>query len=291
MFQIRQGCLLPSHGFSVVVRRLTVFGNLRIYAYFQLPKHFVTCYPSSSMGCLGIHHKPFLIESRIGKIGCYHIPLYRLSSRNGDKRTRTVTSATGSTLLKISKGAELESHSKDSCGSENPTTENQNGELYPFSAGGFGFYGRSADWMPKASLGDLVVPTGWRRWGRPMDFPSFCAFRPKGLKGDNRPTAHPTSSTFLTTHLCLGRVFSVACFSPLSHYLEKVSHRFGTRYYHYHRTIRHPIRIANRPNCKSGALPTELYPRAKWSMHEGVRCFFYSPALGAILDLNQRPRP
>uniref|UniRef100_A0A7N2ME81 Uncharacterized protein n=1 Tax=Quercus lobata TaxID=97700 RepID=A0A7N2ME81_QUELO len=22
--------------------------------------------------------------------------------------------------------------------------------------------------------GDLVVPTGWRRWGRPMDFPSFC---------------------------------------------------------------------------------------------------------------------
>ncbi|CBI32838.3 unnamed protein product, partial [Vitis vinifera] len=26
---------------------------------------------------------------RIGKIGCYHITLYRLSSRVGDKRTRT----------------------------------------------------------------------------------------------------------------------------------------------------------------------------------------------------------
>ncbi|KAF8091073.1 hypothetical protein N665_0454s0014 [Sinapis alba] len=26
---------------------------------------------------------------RIGKIGCYHIALYRLSSRVGDKRTRT----------------------------------------------------------------------------------------------------------------------------------------------------------------------------------------------------------
>ncbi|KAF6174454.1 hypothetical protein GIB67_030562 [Kingdonia uniflora] len=26
---------------------------------------------------------------RIVKIGCYHIPLYRLSSRAGDKRTRT----------------------------------------------------------------------------------------------------------------------------------------------------------------------------------------------------------
>jgi hypothetical protein len=38
----------------------------------------------------------------------------------------------------------------------------------------------------------------------------------------------------------------VACFGPLSHYLEKVSHRF-----------RYKIQ---RPNCKSGALPTELYP-------------------------------
>ena len=52
--------------------------------------------------------------------------------------------------------------------------------------------------------------------------------------------------------------------------------------------------VPQRPNCKSGALPTELYPpRAKWSMHERVRCFFYSfPWRSwAILDLNQRPRP
>ena len=86
---------------------------------------------------------------RIGKIGCYHIALYRLSSRVGDKRTRTAdirrrvnhrlsgppTDSTieandrqelppehslqlssycalqRATLLKISKGDELESHS------------------------------------------------------------------------------------------------------------------------------------------------------------------------------------
>ena len=33
--------------------------------------------------------------------------------------------------------------------------------------------------------GDLVVPTGWRRWGRSMNFPSFCRISLKGLKGDS----------------------------------------------------------------------------------------------------------
>ena len=33
--------------------------------------------------------------------------------------------------------------------------------------------------------GDLVVPTGWRQWGRSMDFPSFCYISLKGLKGDS----------------------------------------------------------------------------------------------------------
>nr|XP_007133836.1 hypothetical protein PHAVU_011G213000g [Phaseolus vulgaris]ESW05830.1 hypothetical protein PHAVU_011G213000g [Phaseolus vulgaris] len=33
--------------------------------------------------------------------------------------------------------------------------------------------------------GDLVVPTGWRRWGRSMDSFSFCHISLKGLKGDS----------------------------------------------------------------------------------------------------------
>ncbi|KAG9455494.1 hypothetical protein H6P81_000002 [Aristolochia fimbriata] len=37
------GCLLPAHGFSSS-SKVNLFGNLRIYAYFQLPKHFVACY-------------------------------------------------------------------------------------------------------------------------------------------------------------------------------------------------------------------------------------------------------
>ncbi|KAF9621400.1 hypothetical protein IFM89_020922 [Coptis chinensis] len=61
----------------------------------------------------------------------------------------------------------------------------RNGELYPFSARLFGlknagFYGRSVTRMPARPWGDLVVPTGWRRWGQPMDFPSFCRISLKG---------------------------------------------------------------------------------------------------------------
>jgi hypothetical protein len=36
-------------------------------------------------------------------------------------------------------------------------------------------YGRSVTpGRRRRPWGDLVVPTGWRQWGRSMDFPSFC---------------------------------------------------------------------------------------------------------------------
>ncbi|KAK8594289.1 hypothetical protein V6N13_126098 [Hibiscus sabdariffa] len=48
------------------------------------------------------------------------------------------------------------------------------------------FYGRSATpGYRRRPWGDLVVPTGWRRWGWSMDFPSFCRISLKGLKGDS----------------------------------------------------------------------------------------------------------
>ncbi|PPD92388.1 hypothetical protein GOBAR_DD10673 [Gossypium barbadense] len=48
------------------------------------------------------------------------------------------------------------------------------------------FYGRSATLgYRRRPWGDLVVPTGWRRWGWSMDFPSFCRISLKGLKGDS----------------------------------------------------------------------------------------------------------
>ena len=40
-------------------------------------------------------------------------------------------------------------------------------------------------WFPKECWGYLVAPTGWRQWGWPMEFPSFCHILLKGLKGDN----------------------------------------------------------------------------------------------------------
>jgi hypothetical protein len=41
---------------------------------------------------------------------------------------------------------------------------------------------------PTENLGrhsDLVVPTGWRQWGRSMDFPSLRHMSLKGMKGDS----------------------------------------------------------------------------------------------------------
>ncbi|XLU64965.1 hypothetical protein S245_024174, partial [Arachis hypogaea] len=44
-----------------------------------------------------------------------------------------------------------------------------------------GFYGRSATpGCRRRPWGDLVVPTGWRQWGRSMDFLSFCCISFKG---------------------------------------------------------------------------------------------------------------
>ncbi|KAL4190811.1 hypothetical protein AMTRI_Chr07g77600 [Amborella trichopoda] len=64
---------------------------------------------------------------RIGKNGYYHIPLYRLRSRAEDKRTQTDDICHGenhtcapksNSSQNQSKGDEMESHSKDSCGTE-----------------------------------------------------------------------------------------------------------------------------------------------------------------------------
>lgn len=47
-------------------------------------------------------------------------------------------------------------------------------------------YGRSVTpGCRRHRWGDLVVPMGWRRWGRSMDFPSFCHISLKELKGDS----------------------------------------------------------------------------------------------------------
>ncbi|KAK8275922.1 hypothetical protein V6Z11_D10G167200 [Gossypium hirsutum] len=54
-------------------------------------------------------------------------------------------------------------------------------------------------------------------------------------------------------------------------------------------TIRHPTCNRNNPIARVELYQLSYIPRAKWSMHEGVRCFFYSfPWRSwAILDLNQ----
>ncbi|CAA7048613.1 unnamed protein product [Microthlaspi erraticum] len=73
---------------------------------------------------------------------------------------------------------------------EDPATGEPGTESFPpFSAptlSNAGFYGRSVTpGYRRRPWGDLVVPTGWRRWGRSMDFPSFCRISLKGLKGDS----------------------------------------------------------------------------------------------------------
>ncbi|MCE3216210.1 hypothetical protein HAX54_005458, partial [Datura stramonium] len=64
---------LPYLGIS---RSMLIFYSLKHFIdYYALPHLWVPRYPPSNR--------------RIGKIGCYHKALYRLSSRVGDKRTRT----------------------------------------------------------------------------------------------------------------------------------------------------------------------------------------------------------
>ncbi|KAL5732796.1 hypothetical protein ACOSQ2_032488 [Xanthoceras sorbifolium] len=147
---------------------------------------------------------------RIGKIGCYHIhiALYRLSSRVGDKRTRTADIR----HRVLSWNPIL---TKDSCGSGGSSyRRTRNGGLSPLfrldslvlrmqvlrmrdcSFSDPGFYGRSATpGYRRRPWGVLVVPTGWRRWGRSMDFPSFCRISLKGLKGDSASSWIPDEGT------------------------------------------------------------------------------------------------
>jgi len=197
-----------------------------------------------------------------------------------------------------------------------------------------GFYGRSATpGYRRRPWGDLVVPTGWRRWGRSMDFPSFCRISLKGLKGDSasscsqgptwssspginprrgnprraadsnyRPCTIHTRSDQLTILPPLRswqpifvsvESFSgmFRSFSPLLRKSEppvQVQDTIITAW-----TIRHPTRNRNDPIARAELYQLSYIPRAKWSMHEGVRSFLYSfPWRSwAILDLNQRPRP
>uniref|UniRef100_A0A7N2LR59 Cellulose synthase-like protein E6 n=3 Tax=fabids TaxID=91835 RepID=A0A7N2LR59_QUELO len=65
--------------------RLTYSGISGSTLIFNSPKHFVAYY---ALPRLWVPRYP-PSNCRIGKIGCYHIALYRLSSRVGDKRTRT----------------------------------------------------------------------------------------------------------------------------------------------------------------------------------------------------------
>ncbi|KAL4308246.1 hypothetical protein GQ457_01G034110 [Hibiscus cannabinus] len=147
--------------------RLTYSGISGSTLIFNSPKHFVAYY---ALPRLWVPRS----NCRIGKIGYYHIALFRLSSRVGDKRTRTA-----------------DIRHRDSCGSGGSSyRRTRNGELSPLRLFGLknaGFYGRSATpGYRRRPWGDLVVPTGWRRWGWSMDFPSFCRISLKGLKGDNR---------------------------------------------------------------------------------------------------------
>ena len=70
------------------------------------------------------------------------------------------------------------------CPSPTLTAQPENGQLMR-STYQTGFYGRSVTpGCRRRPWGDLVVPTGWRWWGRSMDFPSFsfAAFRSKGWR-------------------------------------------------------------------------------------------------------------
>ncbi|KAL5749443.1 hypothetical protein ACOSP7_024046 [Xanthoceras sorbifolium] len=104
---------------------------------------------------------------------------------------------------------------KDSCGSEGSSyRRTRNGGLSPLfrldslvlrmqvlrmrdcSFSDPGFYGRSATpGYRRRPWGDLIVPTGWRRWGRSMDFPSFCCISLKGLKRDSASSWIPNEGT------------------------------------------------------------------------------------------------
>ncbi|KAG5599254.1 hypothetical protein H5410_030624 [Solanum commersonii] len=69
------GYLLPAHGFSSSSKGCPIWESLDL-CLFSTPRSILSITTPRS-------------NRRIGKIGCYHKALYRLSSRVGDKRTRT----------------------------------------------------------------------------------------------------------------------------------------------------------------------------------------------------------
>ncbi|KAK9188241.1 hypothetical protein WN944_019642 [Citrus x changshan-huyou] len=111
------------------VRKVDLFGNLRIYAYFQLPEAFRRLLRSSSS---------LVHELEISGL-------------------EPLTSTTGILVVP-----------------EDPTTGEPGTESFPlfppplFGLKNAGFYGRSATpGYRRRPWGDLVVSTGWRRWGIP----------------------------------------------------------------------------------------------------------------------------
>ncbi|KAK8640444.1 hypothetical protein V6N13_008197 [Hibiscus sabdariffa] len=227
--------------------RLTYSGISGSTLIFNSPKHFVAYY---ALPRLWVPRYP-PSNCRIGKIGYYHIALFRLSSRVGDKRTRTADIR----HRVLSWNPIL---TKDSCGSGGSSyRRTRNGELSPLRLFGLknaGFYGRSATpGYRRRPWGDLVVPTGWRRW---ESFSGMFRSSSPLLRKSEPPVQ--VQDTIITAW-----------------------------------TIRHPTRNRNDPIARAELYQLSYIPRAKWSMHEGVRCFFYSfPWRSwAILDLNQRPRP
>ncbi|KAH1114267.1 hypothetical protein J1N35_007645 [Gossypium stocksii] len=162
--------------------RLTYSGISGSTLIFNSPKHFVAYYALPRLW----------IELTAESEKLDHIALFRLSSRVGDKRTRTADIRHRQLFSKSQKVLSWNPIlTKDSCGSGGSCyrkTRN-GGELSPLRLFGLknaGFYGRSATpGYRRRPWGDLVVPTGWRRWGWSMDFPSFCRISLKGLKGDS----------------------------------------------------------------------------------------------------------
>ncbi|XLU24105.1 hypothetical protein S245_060171, partial [Arachis hypogaea] len=103
--------------------RLTYLGISRSTLIFNSPSISLLTTPFLVSRCLGIHHNPFLIKLPNQKILLlsYSIALYRLSSRVGDKRTRTADIRHRNPIL-----------TKDSCGSGRSSYRRiENGEL-PF---------------------------------------------------------------------------------------------------------------------------------------------------------------
>nr|GLL25373.1 hypothetical protein Ahy_A03g013504 [Ipomoea trifida] len=178
--------------------KVALFGNLRIYAYFQLPEAFRRLLRPSSSLVPSIH-------------------------RVGDKRTRT---------------ADIRRR----------------------------FYVVRDPWMPKASLGDLVVPTGGDD-GSVHDFPSFsfAAFRSK-VEGDSASSCSQGQLDPLPQRSQMENPGE-----PPTPTTVHVQDTIITAW-----TIRHPTRNRNDPIARAELYQLSYIPRAKWSMHEVVRYFFYS---------------